>query len=73
MDLTKGAAIFCHKPRFLRFLAVKSDRDVLDSAAAAEVVRLLCGVKSRRELNTNPDAAKKWFGLVCEFNQWAGA
>ncbi len=74
MDFTRGAAIFCQKARFLRFLAGKCGREVPDAAAAAEVVRQLCGVQSRRELNTNKEAARKWAGLVHEFNQWtAGA
>lgn len=40
--------------------------------ATAEFIRTYCGVASRRDLNTNDEAARKFHALRTEFDAWAG-
>jgi hypothetical protein len=37
---------------------------------AAEIVRSLCGVKSRAEIESNPDALNKWQQVWIRYNNW---
>lgn len=55
------AGRMCCNPEFQQFLGVTS------ADAAATYVRRHCGVASRRELDTNPEAARKWHELRRRF------
>lgn len=66
----KGAAMLCGRSSFRDFLTVMTGRAVSDASAAAKELRLACEVLSRRELDTNPDAATRYRALVAGFNQW---
>jgi len=72
MDLTKGSAILCRKGRFQDFLSLMVGYPVSDAAEAARVVRVHCGVASRREFNTNSKAGQMYVDLLNQFNAWAG-
>lgn len=39
---------------------------------AAEFLRRECEIKSRRDLNTDPDAAARFDALCTTFHQWRG-
>lgn len=63
------AGMRCHEWEFRRFLKAK-DLPVNDEKSAAHVIRTLCRVESRRDLNTNDIAARKWHEIDDEFQQW---
>lgn len=75
-DLPRGqqAGIMCNDPSFQKFAAVRSgmpDRE-FNASAAAEYLRMSCGVNSRAHLDTNLEAAKRFATLKTEFDAWAG-
>lgn len=75
-DLCRMAAMWCKDPVFLNWLRMfhlvacdevideLEDRPCSGEDLAARVVRDLCGVVTRRDLDTNPDAAKKFHELI---------
>lgn len=56
--LAQVAGTLCTLPAFWQHLGVTNEEE------AAEMVRNLCGVKSRAELNTNPAAAQLFHDYV---------
>lgn len=68
--LSQLAAMTCNEGRFWRFLAEKGDYQVKNADDAAQYVRLICGVKSRAEFDTNVHAAGKWRDLRAEYEAW---
>lgn len=56
--LSTYAALRCKDPEFWKFLRVP------DEATAAHSVRAICGIKSRSELDSNPEAAKRFHQFV---------
>lgn len=70
MPASQQAAILCGDAAFQRFLVEHYDGVMMDSEDAARVVRQLCNVHSRAELNTNNEAAMKWKGLVLDYRGW---
>ena len=63
------AGMRCHEWRFRRFLKAK-DLPVHDEKSAAETIRVLCRVGSRRDLNNDEQAAQKWREIDSEYQQW---
>ena len=63
------AGIRCHEWQFRRFLKAK-DLPVHDEKSAAETIRVLCRIDSRRDLNTNEQAAQKWREIDDEYQRW---
>ena len=67
------AAMLCQTPAFKRFLI---ERHGLESPAsddrAAQKLRSLLGVSSRREINDGGAALDGWKALRTEFNVWKG-
>ena len=61
MPLSQRAALRCHDVAFIDWLRAQ------DSEHAADMVRRRCAVHSRSELDTNPEAAAKWFQLDARF------
>ena len=51
--LSQWIALRCRDPHFWRFLKVEGEQQ------AAEAVRARCNVKSRREFDTDPEAAQR--------------
>lgn len=70
MNMTRGAVMLGQKASFRRFLSALMQRAIESEVAAAEAVREFCKVSSRRELNTNPQAADRYRDLVRRFNGW---
>jgi hypothetical protein len=76
--LARQAGMFCLNDRFQEFLfschedkwksAEQSDIDT--GAIAAIVLRQLCGIKSRAEIDHNKEAAKKFGELMKQYNRW---
>lgn len=60
MSLTRLSAILCRDPKFRQWLVRDTEHKPGDADEAAEVVRLVCGIDSRRELDTNPTAAERF-------------
>lgn len=66
MPRVKQAGILCTDERFIKFMgAVNSD-------GCVDMVRSHCGIKSRRELDTNTGAQRDWDRLVMEFHTATG-
>jgi DNA recombination protein Rad52 len=62
----KQAGVLCNEPAFGLFL-----KHIFPNGGhPAELVREHCGVSSRKELATNPEAAKMWRVLVQEYRAW---
>lgn len=71
--LAMRASILCEEPSFRTFLwkKFKPEWDCApDEAEAAELVRGLCGVKSRGEFDRDPEAASRWRALSGEYEAW---
>lgn len=72
-DHTTEAAMLCGDPAFKRFLM---DRHGLESPAsderAAQKLRSLLGVTSRKEINRSDAARQRWIALRDDFKKWKG-
>jgi len=75
----RQAGIRCNDPQFWNFLYRQHrdewslvDADGDGSQAAANAVHEICQVQSRKEFDTDPEAAKRWRTLHTEFDAWAG-
>lgn len=70
MSYVRGAAQFCANKAFWRFLESDSDHQVTNKDEAAVQLRLQCGIKSRRELETNKYAQAAYTALITRFNDF---
>jgi len=68
MQLVKGAVRFCQKPLFWEFLSAKTGDIVTSQEEAAQVLRQLCGVRSRAALANDEAAMSRYIELVKDFN-----
>jgi hypothetical protein len=64
------AGIRCEEPAFTTFLKEERSDDWHEAQDAAECVRLICGISSRAELETNHKARVVWFQLDNQFQAW---
>jgi hypothetical protein len=60
----KQAGVLCSDPSFWKFA------DAKNADEAADMVRLGCLIKSRKELATDPEAARKWRQIVADYRAW---
>ena len=64
----------CAEPGFQTWLkqthATDDDGDLTDSATAAAVLRRALGIESRKQLNTDPDAAARWRDMRAAYQAW---
>lgn len=68
LKFAQQAGIMCSDSDFQAWLGVPSDIDKASMAArAAAFVRQRCGVTSRAELDTDPDAAERWIKISHDF------
>lgn len=69
-DACRRAVMWCKEPQFWAFLnqdPVCSSNDlVTNEKEAADTVRFICCVESRRELDTDNEANKAWHRLIRE-------
>lgn len=77
MPLPQQAALRCQEPQFQEFLVDTGRLHLLNATAnVAEVVRQLCGVKSRSDIGKGPndrstnDSGFKWRALDAEYYAW---
>ena len=76
--LAQQAGIVCNEGAFRQFLIEQEDLSVspgraITTAVVAEAIRLLCGVDSRSELDSNPDAAARWRDIHGRYLAWREA
>lgn len=67
--LSQIAGALCNNPVFRAWAADAYGDPVPDADAAAQLVRDICGIESRRELDTNEEAAKLFRGVLEEFDK----
>lgn len=67
------AALKCQDEAFRRWLWEAHYFPTEDEDDVAEWIRVQCEVKSRADLNTNPEAAERWLTLLREFDVWMKA
>jgi hypothetical protein len=74
MPAPQQAGILCNDPRFQSFAALRSGfpGDSFQPSAAAEYLRSCCGIASRSDLATNPNARDRFDRLLTEFDAWTG-
>lgn len=74
MPPSTQAGILCNDKRFQDFAAASRGlpSGSFGATAAAEHVRMTCGVNSRRQLNNNPAAAKRFAAMLTDFDAFTG-
>lgn len=70
MNYIKACVVTCKRPLFWQYLTVRTCRLVGSEEEALKAVRLLTGIRSRKELTTCPSAAMEWQQLITDFNKW---
>ncbi|WP_299146008.1 hypothetical protein [uncultured Tateyamaria sp.] len=73
-NLAQRAGMLCNDVEFRRFVAERTigQRELIANTAAAEHLRQVCGIDSRKKLNTDTVAAQKFEALRTEFDAWRG-
>lgn len=68
------AAILCNTGLFQEFAAKRCGYPdkAMTPSAAAEYVRTVCGVTSRKQLDSNSKAAGQFQALRTEYDEWRG-
>lgn len=67
------AGMICNDPRFWAFCAIKAKAPArFNKTAATEWLRTFCNITSRRELDTNAQAARRFDVLKTEFDAHTG-
>lgn len=70
-DHTKKCCTLCGDKRFQRFLHEQHGLDNHDDPIRVESrVRSLLTIGSRAQLNTDPEAAKRWLKMVEDYDKW---
>ena len=74
LPLPTQAGILCNDPQFQSFAGARTVQSgvQLTATAAAEYLRQICSVTSRRALATTPAAAERFAALQTEFDAWRG-
>ena len=77
-DAVKQAGMRCSDPRFHKFLeetnsAWKLMKEGTPAERAAELVRAIVGVKSRKDITPGSEAAEHWHDLESKFQAWLRA
>ena len=72
--LARRAAILCKDLQFRTFVARRCgfSSGEFSAVAAGEFVRAICGISSRRDLDTTPEAAASFEKLRTDFDAWRG-
>jgi len=64
------AGMRCDEPTFAAFLKEQREDDWVEAPDAADCVRLICGVTSRAELETNHKARVIWNMINSQYEAW---
>lgn len=74
VNLAAEASMKCGEAGFQKYLSERhasgDDGDLRDTAAAAAVLRRVLAIGSRKDLNTDPEAAARWRDLRADFQAW---
>lgn len=75
LPYSQQAAMRCAEPEFSNFITATGRRLTItlgkpNAEEVADCVRELCGVVSRRELDTQPTAGARWAALEAEYYAW---
>lgn len=72
-SLAQIAAMLCDKPTFKQYIYERSaDWDhVPNKEEATEWLRSACSIQSRRELDNNPEAARRFREIRSSYKAWA--
>jgi hypothetical protein len=70
MSPQQQAGIRCDDAAFVAFLREERPDDWIETREPAECVRLICGVTSRADLETNHKARVLWHQLDSQFQAW---
>jgi hypothetical protein len=75
LPYAQQAAMRCQEPDFQRFMMATGRRLTItlgkpDAEEVADSVRELCGVLSRKELDTHPSAGERWREIEAEYWAW---
>jgi hypothetical protein len=74
LPLPQQAGILCNDPQFQNFAGMRcmGPGVQLCASASAEYLRNICQVKSRRDLETDANAAARFAALRTDFDAWRG-
>jgi len=74
LPLPQQAGILANDMQFRKFADSRTTRTgtAASIGAAAEFIRLNCGINSRAALLTNQPAAARFAALCTEFDEWSG-
>lgn len=72
MPPAQQAALRSGEKTFWRYLGERCGQEVSSEADAADIVRKLCAVESRKELNTDQQKRVLWHQLDRGFLEWSG-
>lgn len=74
LPAAQQAGMLCNDDRFRRFAAIRSGlpNQTFTQTAAAEYLRTVCQIDSRRQLNAAGAALQKFQILRTEFDAWTG-
>jgi len=67
---SQQAGIRCEEMLFLKFLEEERMDDLREGGSVPDTVRMICGVQSRSELNTNQKARVIWHQLNDQYEAW---
>lgn len=62
--LAQRAGIVCNEGAFAKFLGVEG------KDAATKRLRRLCEISSRKELDTDPEAAERFTQMMSQYESW---
>lgn len=71
-DYAAECTMMCGRADFRRYLSACHGLDVADDERVKTRVRSILRIKSRGELNDDPQAAARWKNLRANFNAWKG-
>lgn len=67
-SLAKLAGMWCNEPEFMKWANSTTHAGIFwhlqDAEEVADFVRELCGIQSRAELDSNPDAAERFHEMI---------
>lgn len=69
-DYAAECAMMCGRSDFRRYLSERHGLDVADDERVKTRVRSILKIKSRGELNDDPQAAARWKDLRARFHAW---
>lgn len=66
--LSQIAGALCHDPQFRKWCELEYGDPCVDDAAAAQLIREVCGIESRALLDVNEDAARVFRELLANYD-----